>query len=407
MRGLTRLLSGILTLLFMVMIAFAGVLAWFSEAVDAPGPLAERRNVIIPVGDSTRMIAERLEQHGAISGQTIFLAQVMSQNVVARMSGQPERHMKAGEYEIEPKSSVRQIIKTLTEGRAVLHSVTVPEGLTSHHIVKRLLNDASLSGNITQVPPEGGLLPETFRVPRNTPRAQILEMLREEQAKFLNAAWEARDPDLPLRDVAEALVLASIVEKESGPRDDPKRVAAVFINRLKRNIRLQSDPTILYGKHGPKVEWGSKIFRSDIGKKTAYNTYQIDGLPPTPICNPGRRAIEAVLHPAQTNELYFVADGRGGHIFSETLEQHERAVANWRKIEREIRANEAERAKQATDQGAVQTPAVATVTTRPSGAAGGPAPRLINNPHASRLALSPGQAGDEQLVPLPVRRPQR
>jgi len=337
------------------------------------------------------MIAERLEKQGVIAGQSVFLAQVMSQNAIARISGRAGRHMKAGEYELTSGASIRDVIQKLTEGRSLLYSVTLPEGLTSYEIVRRLLKDENLSGAVSQVPPEGTLLPETFRVPRNTPRQQVLTLLAKEQAKFLNAKWEARVPDLPLRNMAEALVLASIVEKESGPNDDPARVAGVFINRLKRRMRLQSDPTILYGKHGPKVAWGSKIFRSDINRKTAYNTYQIDGLPPTPICNPGRRSIAAVLQPAVTKDLYFVADGRGGHIFSATLKDHERAVKNWRKIERGIRANEAQRAQQVKATNASSL-----------------APTLLNTQPGSSVTVASGtDTATPGIVPLPVKRPLR
>ncbi|MFY0614836.1 MAG: endolytic transglycosylase MltG [Hyphomicrobiaceae bacterium] len=392
MRGFTRFLSGILTLGFVVMISVAGVVAWFHQSVHAPGPLQETRSVIIPAGDSSRMIAERLEKQGVISGQSVFLAQVMSQNAIARFSGRPGRHMKAGEYEIESGASIRDVIDKLTEGRSLLYSVTMPEGLTSYEIVRRLLKDDNLSGAVSQVPAEGSLLPETFRVPRNTPRQQVLTLLAKEQTKFLNAKWEGRAPDLPLRNQAEALVLASLVEKESGPNDDPAKIAGVFINRLRRRIRLQSDPTILYGKHGPKVAWGAKIFRSDINRKTAYNTYQIDGLPPTPICNPGRRAIEAVLQPAETKDLYFVADGRGGHIFSATLKDHERAVKNWRKIERGIRASEANRAKQ-----------------QKAAASGNVAPTLLNTKSgSSSVTVASGTDNvAASIVPLPVKRPPR
>jgi peptidoglycan lytic transglycosylase G len=390
MRGFTRLLSGILTLLFIVLMVVAGVLAWFHQSVNAVGPLKEARRIVIPQGDSTRMIADRLEKLGVISGQTVFLAQVMSQEAVARISRQPGRHMKAGEYEIPAGISVRGVIDKLTEGRSLLYSVTMPEGLTSHEIVRRLVKDENLSGEITQVPPEGSLLPETFRVPRNTPRSQVLSMLNRELTKYLAAQWEARAPDLPLKTQAEALVLASIVEKESGPKDDPARIAGVFINRLRRGIRLQSDPTILYGKHGPKVQWGSKIFRSDINRKTAYNTYQINGLPPTPICNPGRRSIAAVLNPAATKNLYFVANGQGGHIFSETLKDHERAVRDWRKIERSIRKRQAEN---------VAAQAVAN--------SGNVAPTLINSKKVPTVAVASPDGSGSAGVPLPVQRPKR
>ncbi len=387
MSGLTRLFSGLLTLLFVTMISVAGSLALFHQAVVAPGPLPEARNVIIPPGDSSRMIAERLEQQGIISGQTIFLAQVISANALARLGGKPQRHMKAGEYEIEANASIQDVIRKLTEGRALLYSVTIPEGLTSHEIVRRLTNDSDLSGTINQVPAEGTMLPETFKVPRNTPRTQVVTLLSKELDEYLNERWEGRAANLPFSTKAEAMVLASLIEKESGPNDDPAQIAGVFVNRLRKGMRLQSDPTILYGKHGPSVNWGAKIFRSDIKRKTAYNTYQIDGLPPTPICNPGRKAIAAALDPAKTENLYFVADGRGGHIFSKTLADHERAVRDWRKIEREIRRKAA--AKEASTTAAASSAV---------------APTLINTKTTKTVDVAAGAAGD---IPLPVKRPKR
>ena len=173
--------------------------------------------------------------------------------------------------------------------------------------------------------------------------------------------WEKRQADLPLKDVSEALILASIVEKETGPKDQPERIAGVFVNRLRKGMRLQSDPTILYGKYGSKVAWGSTIFRSDIQKKTTHNTYQIDGLPPTPICNPGRASLRAALNPAQTKDLFFVANGEGGHIFSETVEQHNRAVAQWRKIEKKIKAAQKARAAEAKPSGTTKQASVTRI----------------------------------------------
>ncbi len=383
MNGLARFFSGILTLLFVATLGLAGGLAWFERAVESPGPLSEKRIIAIPAGDSSRMIAERLEEQGAISSQTLFLAKFMSDNAIERLSGRRERHLKAGEYEIEAGASLESIIAKLSEGRSLLYSVTLPEGLTSHEIVRRLMNDQNLSGEVTQIPPEGTLLPETFKVPRSTSRLQVLTLLRREQEAFLNAQWETRAPDLPFATKHEALVLASLVEKESGPRDDPAEIAGVFVNRLRKGMRLQSDPTILYGKHGPDVDWGAKIFRSDINTKTAYNTYQIAGLPPTPICNPGRRAIAAVLRPAKTDNLFFVADGRGGHIYSKTLQEHEQAVRQWRRIEREINAS---------------------AKTKPDVKSADLSPTLINTKGTGGSPVT--ETGDGP-VPLPVRRPSR
>jgi UPF0755 protein len=220
-------------------------------------------------------------------------------------------------------------------------------------------------------------------------RTQLLELMRQEQQDFLDAAWEKRAPDLPLRTKQEALVLASIVEKETGRADERERVAGVFVNRLRAGMRLQSDPTILYGIFGGQVTWGKPIYRSEIQQKTDHNTYQIDGLPPTPICNPGRAAIEAVLNPAVTKDLFFVADGTGGHTFSETLKEHNAAVANWRKIEKEIRARQADTAQpKAGSASAASLPL-------PAAGAGQPA------------AASPVAEAEGTSVPLPSRNPKR
>ena len=213
------------------------------------------------------------------------------------------------------------------------YRVTIPEGLTSHQIVERLKADANLAGEIEAVPPEGSLLPETFVIERGMPAPG-----RSSTACRPRPARSSRRPGRSARRTCRSsrrrrpLVLASIVEKETGRSDERERVAAVFINRLRQNMRLQSDPTILYGQTGGKTVWSRPIQKSEIGQKTSHNTYQIDGLPPTPICNPGRAAIEAVLNPADTKELYFVADGAGGHVFSETLKDHNANVQKWRAV---------------------------------------------------------------------------
>jgi UPF0755 protein len=211
----------------------------------------------------------------------------------------------------------------------------VPEGLTSHQIVERLKADASLTGDIAAVPEEGTLLPETFMVERGTSRQAIVERMQAEAKKLGEKMWAQRRKNLPLKTLEEAIVLASIVEKETGRADERERVAAVFVNRLKNNMRLQSDPTILYGLSAGKTVWSRPIQKPEIAQKTSHNTYQIDGLPPTPICNPGRAAIEAVLNPADTNDLYFVADGTGRHVFAETLKEHNANVLKWRAAEKD------------------------------------------------------------------------
>ncbi|HBF60964.1 MAG TPA: endolytic transglycosylase MltG, partial [Methyloceanibacter sp.] len=232
--------------------------------------------------------------------------------------------------------------------------VTFPEGWTSQQIVKRLEANAELDGAVSEVPAEGSLLPDTYSFGTKDSKEDILQRMDAAHRKFLAQVWEERDPDIMVKTPEEAVILASIVEKETGVAEERPRIASVFHNRLRKGMRLQSDPTIIYGIFGGSGNRDHPITRDELKQKNPYNTYQIDGLPPTPIGNPGRAAIEAVLKPAKTGEIYFVADGTGGHIFSTTLAQHNKNVAKWRKIEREIRARqkaEAEAAEAAAERG--------------------------------------------------------
>jgi UPF0755 protein len=213
--------------------------------------------------------------------------------------------------------------------------MTIPEGLTSEQIVQRLLENDILSGNIREMPREGSLLPETYKFTRGMTREQIIQRMQQTQRRLLQEVWEHRSADLPLKTPEQLVTLASIVEKETGRPDERTRVASVFVNRLKQRMRLQSDPTIIYGLVGGKGTLGRPIMRSEIDQPTPYNTYVIDGLPPGPIANPGRASLEATANPARTKELFFVADGTGGHAFAETLDQHNRNVARLRAFERE------------------------------------------------------------------------
>ncbi len=350
-----RWLNGVFTALLFILVLAAGAVVWFNQQVDAPGPLKEEMLFTVAPGKGERAIAEILEQKGVIASRHVFLAHQLTHRIWERMQNRKPDTLKAGDYRITPSSSIRDVAGLIRSGKADLLSITIPEGLTSYQIVQRLAAIPALTGDIAEIPPEGFLMPDTYRVSRKQTRQEVIAVMAEAQRKYLRESWERRQPDLPLKDISEALILASMVEKETGPRDDPARVAGVFINRLRKGMRLQSDPTILYGKFGTKVAWGSTIYRSDINTKTSHNTYQIDGLPPTPICNPGRASIEAVLNPAKTKDLYFVADGQGGHIFSETIEQHNRAVAEWRKIEKRIRAAEKTRAAAAATAAVVAT----------------------------------------------------
>jgi UPF0755 protein len=337
-RHVLRALNGILTFVLLVMLIASGIGFAVNSQLDAPGPLEKAKVVVVPKGDGAVEIGARLEREGVVSDRRLFVAGYLLTRFAAWMGGGKAVQIKAGDFEVVEKASVRVVVEVLTEGRTVSYKVTVPEGLTSFQIVERLKADPNLSGEITQVPAEGALLPETFVVQRGTARQTVLDLMTAESRKVLDRLWEGRKQGLPLKSVDEAVILASIIEKETGRNDERDRVAAVFVNRLRQNMRLQSDPTILYGLFGGKTVWGKPILRSEKAQKTAHNTYEIQGLPPTPICNPGRAALEATLNPADTKELYFVANGSGGHTFSETLKEHNEGVQKWRAVEKEIRA---------------------------------------------------------------------
>ena len=354
--GLFRLVSGVFTVLLLLMAIIGGVALAVHSWVNAPGPLAASKAVVIPKGEGVHDIASRLEREGAIADRRLFIAGYLIAKATAWGDRARSPQLKAGDYQIPEAASIRNIIDILSEGRTMTHRVTIPEGLTSHQIVERLKADPTLVGDVTEVPPEGALLPETFIVQRGAQRQAILDNMRAESRKAMEKLWDQRQKGLPFKTWEEALVLASIVEKETGRNDERERVAAVFVNRLRQNMRLQSDPTILYGISAGKTVWSRSIMKNEIAQKTAHNTYQIDGLPPTPICNPGRASIEAVLDPARTKDLYFVADGNGGHIFAETLKDHNANVQKWRAIEKEREKEKEKAAKAAAPAATSQQP---------------------------------------------------
>jgi UPF0755 protein len=291
----------------------------------APGPLAQDKVVNIPRGLGTKEISDLLAREGVIDQPYVFIGGV----IALKARGE----LKHGEYRFAARSSVADVVETLMEGKVVQHAMTVPEGLTSEQIVARLQDNDVLTGTIAQIPPEGALLPETYKFTRGTTREQVIQRMQQAGKRALQEIWERRDPDLPLKSPQEMVTLASIVEKETGKAEERTRVAAVFLNRLRRKMRLQSDPTIIYGLVGGKGSLGHPILKSEKEQPTPYNTYLIDGLPPGPIANPGRASLEAVANPARTKELYFVADGSGGHVFSENYDQHLKHVGKLRELE--------------------------------------------------------------------------
>jgi UPF0755 protein len=227
----------------------------------------------------------------------------------------------------------------------VQHAITIPEGLTSEQIVARLSDNDIFAGSVREIPREGTLLPETYKFPRGTTRDQVIQRMQQTQKRVLAEIWERRNPDVPIKSPDALVTLASIVEKETGKADERSRVAAVFVNRLRQKIKLQSDPTIIYGLVGGKGTLGRPIKRSEITQPSPYNTYVIEGLPPGPIANPGRASLEAAANPARTRDLFFVADGSGGHAFTETYDQHQKNVARLRTLEKQIQNDTVEPAE--------------------------------------------------------------
>ncbi len=296
------------------------------SSVSTPrGRYAEDKIVNIPPRQGIREIADLLLKEGVIEHPMTF--------ILSATLAKTRDELKFGEYLFPRQASLHDVINKLVDGKVETHPVTFAEGLTSEQIVQRVLEADVLTGNIKEIPREGSLLPETYRYTRGTPRDQVIQRMQQAQRRLVQEIWDRRVPDLPLRSPDQLVTLASIVEKETGRADERSRVAAVFVNRLKQHMKLQSDPTIIYGLVGGKGTLGRPILRSEIEQSTPYNTYVIDGLPPGPIANPGRAALEAVANPARTKELYFVADGTGGHAFSETLDQHQKNVAKLRALE--------------------------------------------------------------------------
>jgi UPF0755 protein len=319
-----------LSLALTMMIVVAGGAVFAVQQFKASGQKSESVIFEIEKGMGSRQIAHDLERQGIISNKWIFLGSL-------KMKGASST-LKAGEYEIAAHASIKDIQDQLIAGRVVQRKFTIPEGLTSFEIVQILNETDGLSGEIKNIPLEGTLLPDTYHFTRNEPRADKIAQMVEAMTKTHQELWDKRASDLPFSTWEEALTLASIVEKETGKASERKTIAGVFINRLRLGIPLQSDPTVIYAltKGQPKNEGkgplGRRLLSKDLEIESAYNTYKNAGLPPAPIANPGRDAIEAVLHPENNEFLYFVADGTGGHAFAKTLEGHNKNVAEWRKL---------------------------------------------------------------------------
>jgi UPF0755 protein len=280
--------------------------------------------VVLRPGEGVGAIAHDLAAAHVVSSPALFVA-------AAELLGAAPR-LKAGEYAFAPGTSLARVLAAIRNGAVVRHFVTVPEGLSSVAVADLLAADPVLVGP-APIPPEGSVLPETYEVRRGESRAEVVARMRRARDRLVEQLWSDRAPGLPYRTPEQAVILASVVEKETALAAERPRVAAVFINRLERGMRLASDPTVIYGLTGGRP-LGHGLTGSELARVTPYNTYRLAGLPPTPIANPGRAALVAALRPAATEDLYFVADGTGGHAFSATLRDHERNVARWRAIER-------------------------------------------------------------------------
>ena len=324
--------ANFLTLLIVGIIGLWAAVEWGRAEYRAPGPTAEPVVFKVERGDRLDRVADRLEDAGIIENSTIF-------GLGARYSDLANQ-LKFGEYEIPAEASMEEVMALLASGVGIDYKVTIPEGFSTYQVIARLNANEELTGEVTLQPAEGELAPDTYSFQRGDTRDSILQKMFDRQAEILAEEWDLRQSDLPYQSPEEALIMASIVEKETGVGSERDVVAAVFVNRLRLGMKLQTDPTVIYGLTLGQESLGRGLRRSELAKRTPYNTYIIPALPPTPIANPGRAAIKAAMNPAESEFLFFVADGTGGHAFAVTLAEHNANVRKWRQIEAERRAQQ-------------------------------------------------------------------
>ncbi|MFT5488541.1 MAG: UPF0755 protein [Paracoccaceae bacterium] len=317
----------ILAILLIAAVGIAGGVVWAWDAYKSPGPLQSDVALIVPKGAGVQAIAQSLQDAGVIDNPHLF--------VLGARYTEMARRMRAGEFAFVAGISMQQAVKHLVDGATVKRRLTVPEGLLTREIVALVAAAPGLTGTVEAPEPEGAYLPETYFYSHGDSRSAVLARMVASMDEALAAAWAQRDPKIALKSPREALILASIIEKETGVSAERARVSAVFHNRLRRRMRLQSDPTVAYAVTGGGVSLGRPLNRADLAAESPYNTYRVTGLPPGPIANPGRASLMAAVKPLTTTEYYFVADGQGGHAFSQTLRGHNRNVAKWRRLQRE------------------------------------------------------------------------
>ena len=315
-------------ILFFLLISFVGgsVFTTYTQFISE-GPLEKRTEIIIPAGTTLRQVADQLQQAGIITSPSIFILGV-------RASGNGVS-VKAGEYSIPERASNKMVMDIITGGQTYIRRLSVPEGLTSAQVVALIEKAEGLTGLISQTPKNGTLLPETYYYSYGDTKESLLERMQNAMNRAKEELWEKRQDNLPFQTIDEAIVLASIVEKETGIGSERAQVASVFVNRLRKHMKLQSDPTVIYAVTDGTMDLKRKLTLKDLRKYHPFNTYVIDGLPPAAIVNPGYYSLRAVLNPNHTNYLYFVADGTGGHTFSQTYNDHVKNVENWRSINKQ------------------------------------------------------------------------
>ncbi len=379
--------NAVITLLLISMLGAGGAYIYGKQLLETPGPLQEEKIVSFPARAGKRDFADILQREGVTDiNPWVFIGSVFALKASS--------DLKPGEYAFQKNASLRDVIGTLVEGKVVQHSVTIPEGLTSEQIVARLSENDIFTGTVREQPREGTLLPETYKFPRGTTREQVIQRMQQSQKRVLAEIWERRNTDIPVKTPEQLVTLASIVEKETGKADERSRVAAVFVNRLRQKMKLQSDPTIIYGLVGGKGTLGRPIKRSEITQPSPYNTYVVDGVPPGPIANPGRASLEATANPARTRDLFFVADGTGGHSFTETYDQHQKNVARLRTQEKAIQNDTVEPPDDPAP-AAAATPATDTNPTASATKPAAPAKR-------TRSTTAPGRQGAAQSATTPA-----
>jgi UPF0755 protein len=419
-----RVVRSLFAIALVTCVFAGGAIIFAYTQFTAKGPLTASTVYQVKQG-SKRAIGAQLQDAGIVSSAAIFTA-------AAQVKGAFGNRLKAGEYEFPASASMDQVLAMIISGNVKTYKLTIPEGWTTQMAVARVAENDVLTGEVTAMPVEGAILPETYVFRRGLTRQKMLDDMQAAQAKMLDELWSRRSVSDTVKTKEQAVTLASIVEKETAIPEERPLIASVFHNRLKQGMRLQSDPTIIYGLVGGKGKLDRGLTKDDVSSDTAYNTYRIDGLPPGPIANPGRASLEAVLNPPDTGYLYFVADGSGGHAFAKTLEEHNANVAKWRAIESTLPTLSTTVASTAPVEGGLPVPptppapvvaaipadpvppvevTVATPPETPAAAETGSTSATITPvPKPAKSAASPPEPGTwlmvaNQLVPIPKQKP--